>query len=240
VIDTAGRQVPYLVERASEPLSLDLSIERLSTRPAALPQDRMLTVYRVPWPFERLPSPRLVLTTSARVFRREVSIGIEREPDRSQRDPWIETILVSAWAHADQDAPAPALTLPLRQIDAKELLVIVEEGDNSPLPLVSARVLLPSYRLRLFRERGAALRLAYGRDDLSLPRYDLALLAPQLIGVAATEVVPGAEQAPPPAAAAVLMSPRVFWGVLIVAVLVLITLLVRLVRKSDAESTPAA
>ena len=164
-----------------------------------------------------------------------MTLAIEREPDRSRRDPWMENVVASPWVHADQDAPAPALTLPIRPIDAKELLVIVDEGDNSPLPLVSARLLLPSYRLRLFRERGAALRLAYGRDDLSPPRYDLALLAPQLIGVAATDVVPGAEQAAPPAATSVLMSPRVFWGVLVVAVLVLMTLLVRLMRKSDAE-----
>jgi hypothetical protein len=42
----------------------------------------------------------------------------------------------------------------------------------------------------LIRERDAALRLAYGRDDLSPPQYDLALIAPQLTGVAATEVMP--------------------------------------------------
>ena len=33
VVDDAGRQVPYLVERASEPLSLDLTIEPVATRP---------------------------------------------------------------------------------------------------------------------------------------------------------------------------------------------------------------
>jgi hypothetical protein len=238
VIDAAGRQVPYLVERASEPLSLDLSMEKLSTRPAALPSDRMLSVYRLRWPFQELPSPRLVLTTSARVFRREVTVAIEREPNRNRRDPWIENVVVSPWAHADQDVPPPSLTLPIRPIDAKELLVIVDEGDNSPLPLVSARLLLPAYRLRLFREQGAALRLVYGRDDLSAPRYDLALLAPQLIGVAATDVLPGAEQAPAPDAATnVLMSPRLFWGVLVVAVLVLVALLVRLVTKSAEPTT---
>ena len=122
----------------------------------------------------------------------------------------------------------------------RDVLVIVEEGDNSPLPLDSARLLLPAYRLRLFRERDAALRLAYGRDDLAPPQYDLALLAPQLIGVAATEVSPVAEQAPAPWRATVLMSPQLFWGVLIVAVLVLLTLVVRLVRKADIPSTPAA
>jgi hypothetical protein len=95
-------------------------------------------------------------------------------------------------------------------------------------------VLLPAYRLRLFREGDAALRLAYGRDDLSPPEYDLALLAPQLLGAAATEVVPGAEQSPGPASPAVLVSPRLFWGVLVVAVLVLLMLVARLVRKADA------
>ena len=167
VIDAAGRQVPYLVERASEPLALDLSLEQLTTLPKALQPSRSTrSVYRVTLPFAGLPAPRLVLTTSARVFRRQLTLGIEREPDRRRRDPWIETVETAAWVHADQDTPTPALTLPLRLADAKELLVIVEEGDNSPLPLVSARLLLPAYRLRLFRERGALLRLAYGRDDL--------------------------------------------------------------------------
>jgi hypothetical protein len=252
VIDATGRQVPYLIERASEPLSLDLSLERLSTPPKGMqPSAAARSVYRVTWPFERLPSPRLVLTTSARVFRRQVDVGIEREPDRRQRDPWIETIASRSWEHVDQETAAPALVLALQltprqasggseQAGAKELLVIVWEGDNSPLPLVSARVLLPAYRLRLFRDRGARLRLAYGRDDLSSPQYDLALLAPQLLGVSADEVALEAEQAPAAATGAVeLFSPRAFWSVLIVAVIVLLTLVVRLVRKTDAESPRA-
>ena len=236
VIDAGGRQVPYLVERASEPLAIDLPLEKLSTRPPALQADRMLTVYRVKWPLERLPMPRLVLMTTARVFRRQVSVAIEHQPDRNRRDPWLQTLALSEWGHADQESAAPALTLPLPGFDAKELLLIVDEGDNSPLPLGPARVLLPSYKLRLFREQGTELRLAYGRDDLSVPRYDLALLAPQLIGVAATDVALGAEQAPSAPSTSVLMSPRVFWGVLIAAVLILLALLVRLVRKSDVES----
>jgi hypothetical protein len=98
------------------------------------------------------------------------------------------------------------------------------------------RLLLPSYQLRLFRERNAELRLAYGRTDLTRPEYDLALLAPQLLGAAAIEVVPGAEQLAGPSASTVIMSPALFWGVLGVAVLVLLTLVVRLVRKSDVRT----
>lgn len=239
VLDAGGRQVPYLVERASEPLSLDLTIEPLATRPASLPSDRRISVYRVRLPHEGLPGSRLVLTTSARVFTREVTIGLEHQPDRRNRDPWFETLATLNWAHADRELPAPALMMAVRPLEGRDVLVTVDEGDNSPLPLMSARLLLPAYRLRLFRERDAALRLGYGRDDLGPPQYDLALLAPQLIGAPATEVVPGAEQASASSASIVLMSPRLFWGVLIVAVLVLVTLVVRLVRKSDVQSTPA-
>lgn len=239
VLDSSNRQVPYLVERASEPLSLDVKLEPTTTRPASLPSDGRLSVYRVRLPLERLPSARLVLTTSARVFTRQVTVGIEHGPDRRQRNPWFEAFVTPTWSHADQESPAPPLTLALRQVNSTDILVTVEEGDNSALQIESVRLLLPSYQLRLIRERDAALRLAYGREDLTGPQYDLALIASQLTGAPATEVVPGPEQTVPEPSPPILMSPKVFWGVLIVAVLVLLALVVRLVRKSDVQSTPA-
>ena len=238
VMDTAGRQIPYLVERASEPLSLDLALERLSVPPEALQLNRStLSVYRVKWPFERLPSPRLVLTTSARVFERKITVGVEREPDGRRRDRWVESVATADWVHPDPDTQAPALILPLQSIDAKEVLVIVQEGDNSPLPLASAQLLLPAYRLRLFRQRDAALRLAYGHDVLSSPQYDLALLAPQVLGVAATEVALGPElETSAGSTPAALLSPQLFWGALIIAVAVLLVLIARLMRKENVGS----
>jgi hypothetical protein len=233
VIDASARQIPYLVERASEPLSIDLRLEPVSQAPRWLDaRAAKPSVYRVPWPFEHLPSPRLVLTTSARVFTRTITVGVERDADRRHRDPWFEPLAGVAWTHADQDHPASALTLPLPSADARDLFVLVEEGDNTPLPLTSARVLLPAYRLRLFRAPGAVLRLAYGRADLAPPRYDLALLAPQLLGVAVTEVAAGAEEpSRTGATTAALVSPRLFWGVLGAAVLVLVAMIARLLKK---------
>jgi hypothetical protein len=234
VVDGEGRQVPFLVERASEPLSLTIPIERSAARPKGLPEGaRLSSVYRVRVPIDRLPPSRVALTTSARVFQRRVMVVIERPPDTRRRDPWVETLAVAEWTHADQDKPSPELTLPLRTVDTGDLFVVVDEGDNSALPITAARLLLPAYRLRLYRERGASLKLAYGRADLSAPRYDLALLAPQVLGVPATEVVPGAEQPGPSAAAAATISPRVFWAAMSVAVLVLLALIARLVRGGE-------
>ena len=235
VIDASERQVPYLVERASEPLSIDLVLDRLAQTPAWLRSSGPKpSVYRVRWPFERLPSPRLVLMTSARIFERTITVGIEHEANQRHRDRWLEPIARVGWMHTDQDKPTPALVVNLPSADAKELLVIVEEGDNTPLPLSPPRVLLPAYRLRFFRDRGAALRLVYGRPDLTPPRYDLALLAPQVLGVAAAEIVPGAEQLPRSATdVAALVSPRLFWAVLSIAVVVLLGLLARLLKKDE-------
>ena len=238
VVDAAGRQVPFLVERVSEPLSLDLPIERTSTMPRDLPAGpEARSVYRVRLPIDRLPGARLALTTPARVFERQVTVAIERAPNARRRDPWIETVAITNWMHSDQDKPTPELSVRLGPIEANELLVIVDEGDNSALPIGGVRVLLPAYRLRLYRDRGASLRLAYGRSGLAAPRYDLALLAPQLLGVTATEVTPGREQPGPAAAAAATISPRVFWGALAVAVVVLVGLIARLIRKESGEES---
>jgi hypothetical protein len=235
VIDAQGRQIPYLVERSSEPLSIDLGLTRLSTRPGALgPPRASETVYRIDWPYTGLPTPRLVLTTSARVFRRPVHVVVEREPDRRRRDPWIETLGTATWVHADQDTSSPALVISLAGVDATNVLLVVEEGDNAPLPIGGAHVLLPAYRMRLFREGGQPLRLAYGRADLAPPSYDLALLAPRVFGVSAVDVAPGPERDERAGGAAVIVSPRLFWGILIGAVVVLLGLIARLVRKPAA------
>jgi hypothetical protein len=233
VIDADGRQIPYLVERASEPLSVDVALERLDTPPPTLPPAHGgRSVYRVKLPHAGLPQTRLVLTTSVRVFNRAVSIAVEREPDRHRRNRWLEMVTTSRWVHADQEIQAPPLEIAVPPLATTDALVIVEEGDNAPLPLGAARILLPSYRLRLYRGAGATLRLAYGRSDLGRPQYDLALLAPQVLGAPAADVMPSDEAASVTSTSA-FVSPRVFWTVLSVSVVVLVGLIGRLLRKEQ-------
>jgi hypothetical protein len=233
VIDVDGRQIPYLLERASEPLSVDVALERLDTPPRTLPPARGgRTVYRMKLPYVGLPQTRLVLTTSARVFNRTVSVAVEREPDRHRRDRWLDTLTTNRWVHADQDAQAAPLEIAVPPLATTDALVIVDEGDNAPLPLGAARILLPSYRVRLYRGAGATLRLAYGRSDLDRPQYDLALLAPQVLGAPAMEIGAG-EEPSSSSTTAPIVSPRVFWTVLSVSVVVLLGLIGRLLKKEQ-------
>lgn len=240
LVDASARQIPYLVERREEPLAMDLALRTLSAQPPALRSRtaRNRTAYAVTLPYPNLPSPRLVLETSDRVFQRHVEVGIERAADRRHRDAWLEVLASGAWQHARQDVPAPALLLPIAPRDAATLLVVIDEGDNRPLAISAARLLLPSWRLRFY---GAArpVRLLYGHDELAAPRYDLALLAPQLMGAEASEATAApesrAEQEAPPA----VVSPRVFWMVLAVAVIAIAGVIAKLVTSSGVPSPPS-
>src|SRR5262249_43649670 len=64
VIDSDNRQVPYLIERMGEPLSIDTPLEPVEHRPAALESFGSASVYRIRWPDQRLAAAQLVLTTT--------------------------------------------------------------------------------------------------------------------------------------------------------------------------------
>jgi hypothetical protein len=230
VIDIESRQVPYLLERRDEPITIDLVLERKDLD-ESLVRDRRSTSYAIQLPFDRLPQARLTLTTLARVFRRSVTVATLVEPDERHREPRLLVLATHPWSHADSETPAGPLTFEVPERLAGALWVIVDEGDNQPLPIQQATLLLPSYAIRLFRRADLPLRLAYGHKELLEPRYDLALLAPQVMGRVATEVAAAAESAAEPSPALQLVPPPVFWSFLGIAVVILLALVVRLIRR---------
>jgi Protein of unknown function (DUF3999) len=234
VVDDEGYQIPYLIERRDEPLSIDLSIQKATPEARGLrePRGGNRSAYAVALPYINLPASRLVLETSDRVFRRPLQIGVERSPDRQHRDSWFEALARGEWQHADQSTPAAPMELAFSPRDATRLLLLVNEGDNRPLAITRARLLLPSWRVRFFRP-AARLSLIYGREDASAPQYDLALLAPAVLQAEARDLTPAAEAGGGNAGEAIL-SPRLFWVGLGVAVAILLLLIVRLISSGTA------
>jgi hypothetical protein len=231
-----ARQIPYLVEKVDEPLSLDLpALEKTQAPHSNRYEDGRgagaRSYYRLRLPFQDLPPARLVFTTSARVFRRNFRVLIEKNPFNERQEPWTESIAEATWSHADPEFTAQAITLKIPSLKTTEALLIIEEGDNSPLPITSAKLLLPAHRLRFFRGIETALKLYYGRSDLDAPRYDLAILSPRLVGAVAEELPLGPEVEVAPIKTPSL-SLKLFWGILIGAVAVLLILISRLVQKT--------
>ncbi|MBZ5498410.1 MAG: DUF3999 domain-containing protein [Acidobacteriia bacterium] len=235
-----GHQIPYLVEKLEEPLTVNLPAPEKTQAPGVRSAGNRSapgsqSYYRLVLPYANLPAARLVLTTSARVFRRDVRIVVERNPSDERQEPWTNEIATATWSHSEPETPAPALTLQLPSLDTAEANLVIEEGHDSPLPVVSASLLLPSYRMRFFRETDADLTLYCGNDNLGAPRYDLALLAPRLRGAAAEEISFGPEK--PSESLQVKAQPlRTKWfrSVLVAAVVVLLVLIARLIKRSEA------
>jgi hypothetical protein len=217
----AGQQVPYLLERREEPLAIELPVPASSVR-------GHLTTYAVVLPASGLPASRLVLETTARVFERRVQVF--EESTRAERGGEAQEHLLaeSTWRHADPETASPGLILSLPALRSRRVLLRVDEGDNRPLTVSALRLLLPSWRIRFFHP-GEPLRLLYGRRDLPAPRYDLALLAPRLRSEPASEIAlaPFADQGESSPGA----MNRVFWIVLVAAVVVLLVMLGRLLAK---------
>ena len=232
IVNAGNLQIPYVLERRDERLSL-----RLEPQPAT-PQARDLqnrpghrSFYAITLPLEDLPGAVIELQTSAAVFRRFVQLGVERPPDRRSRETVFERLAQAVWEHGDAAAPAPALELALPVERSRELLLIVDEGDNKPLPVTGTRLLLPGWQLRFHRPPGL-LRLIYGNEDIGNPRYDAAALAPSVMNGTAREASAEPEHTPAPPAA--IVSPRAFWMGLAVAVVLLLGVLVRLISSATA------
>ena len=233
IVDASNRQIPYLVERRDEPLVIDVSVQKGDPGVPELPTGSAgaRSTYKLGIPYSTLPASQVVLETSARVFQRRVQLGAKRPADRRRRDSSMHVLASAMWTHADSSAAAPPLALSIGAQDDLDLWLTVDEGDNAALPLGGVRLLLPSYRLRFYRSGNEPLRLVYGRRDQAAPQYDLALLAPEVMGVEAHEIsaLPEGGAA---AGATPFVSRRAFWIFLSMAVLVLLALIARLARRS--------
>ena len=236
LVDGAGRQIPYVVEHASEPLVVALAPPVSEPLPAEEGKPRG-TTHRIELPYRRLPEARLVLETSERVFERSIVVRGERRVHDPRAQERVGRLLTVTWRHVDPEYPAVALTLDLPPLDGTTVLLDVHDGDNRPLVLSSVRLLLPTRRLRFVRTEESAPVLAYGAEKLAAPRYDLTLLAPRILGARAHEADPLPEPASPQETAdeesADATGRRVFWAVLAVAVVVLLAVLGRLLRMEQ-------
>jgi hypothetical protein len=226
------RQIPYLTESLGEPLAINLA-ELVMVADDSTPAPGHESRYRLTLPHADLPRARLVLSTPARVFDRTIRVRSERPPRDGRSEPRFEEVAAAHWRHSDTEEPSTDLVIKLPSLDSAQAEIVVDEGDNSPLPLQHPRLLLPAYRLRFFRPDDRKLSLFYGAPEVGAPRYDLALLAPRVLSAAAHEVQAGPEAMikPQPRHPPALAQKRFFWVALVLAIMVLIGLIARLVRN---------
>ena len=239
IVDEQNLQVPYVLEPRTARLTMEVPFRRVVPKVRELTRRGSIarTFYSITLPYENLPQPVLTLETSEQIFLRSIELGAQRPADRRHRNDWFESFVRTSWQHANPRSTPPPLEVPFPRSRGRELLLIVEEGDNQPLPISGARLLLPGWQLRFFRPAGP-LRLVYGRADLAEPRYDVAMLTPSAMSGTARETaaVPEAVAITPTE----MVSPRMFWIGLSAAVVLLLALIARLLSRAGRRSSRPA
>jgi hypothetical protein len=223
LVDSAGKQIPYVMERRGAPL-----VERLVV-PARASRERNVSVYDVRFPLAAPSGSRLVLSTGSRVFSRRVELI---QPEDASRGIDEQLMTSATWRSGDASEAAAPLTFEIPP-GTRSIQLRVDEGDNAPLPIASAELQMPAYALRFFSP-GTPLQLVYGNAAAAAPDYDIALLAPRLFSEAARET----SLAKPRAIATEDEPPnerRFFWVAITIVVLVLLVLVARLLAPLVRE-----
>lgn len=224
LVDAGKRQIPYLLESEEKPLEIELPA------PEPLPAAGGRSRFRLALPYRSLPGGKLVLSTDARIFERPVRL---LRPASSARG---EAVLASAvWRHDEPRTAAPTLELDLPRRAGGEIELAIDNADNPPLPLTSARLELPAHRLRFHAPDSAAesgLTLLYGRPKLPAPRYDLALLAGRAREISAQNAYLPTAPREEAESRSWLSSRKGIWAVLAGTILALLGLLARLLKTA--------
>ena len=230
IADQSGRQVPYVIERLAQPLVVSLPPPGLLDRRPDSSYPPAATRYRLQLPFSKLPPATLRLRTSAESFDRTVTVGTDSAPRDRRSQLRFEVLSRCDWRHATPGAEAPPCDLQIPTLPVTAVIITVDDGDNAPLPIMAAELLLPSYQLRYLRPPDF-LTLYYGRPDLAEPRYDLTRLSATLPDGDAAVIVPGEERRLEAALAEspMAMPAWLFYSILGISVVIILGLIIRLV-----------
>ena len=234
----AQRQLPYLVESTSilRPLTPQITA-------ANDPKKPRLSRWSLKFPQPALPLTRFACASPTPLFERELRVWEEVPDERGDKYP--RELGRATWRRTP-GVPARDVIFEITQRPLTDTLLIeTDNGDNPPLDLASVRAWHPVTRLA-FKAAPAAepLQLYYGNEKASRPRYDLALVAPQLFAAEKTVAALGAEEGGKKstwlAAETLSGGSRIaFWAVLALVVAVLLFVLARLFPKGDSPGPSA-
>jgi len=217
-----GRQIPYILERG-------LLVRRVAVPLEALPPERGGTVSR--WRL-RLPDPGLPLDDLAcavpdGVFRRSVGVYEDASPERGGRTLLAGTV----WERRTQGAGGNCGVALRGRTATASLLLEIDDGDNPPLALGACTVSWRTSRLLFKNPHARDVALLSENPGAGPPRYDLDLLADEILAADATPGSLAADDRRERAAGVLLPAgwrTYAFWGALVLVVAVLIGVIAKL------------
>ena len=170
-----GNQIPYVLERTALARALTLSLAA-----AADPKRPGVSRWKLTLPQAGLPVHRLVLATVTPLFSRQFRVYENvTDPDGRTRD---FTLANGAWSRTPEPGVPDSRVLELDGRPQTDTLWLeTDNGDNPAITLGPVRAVYSVVRLVFKVADTDGYTLAYGNPDAKTPRYDLGLVAVQLL-----------------------------------------------------------
>lgn len=227
-----GKQVAYLLERPALARRLELTLT-----PAPDPRRPAVGRWTIALPHARLPLRALVFRSPDPLFQR--TLRVHETITTRRGDTYGRSLGQATWTRTPDTAAADTFTLALETTPETDTLTLeIDNGDNPPLQLGALQATYPVVRLVFKGQTGETLTLHAGKPTATAPRYDLALVARQLLAAdrhparLADDAAPAADR--PASFLASLRGGVAFWIALAVVVVVLLVVVAKLLPKPPA------
>jgi hypothetical protein len=225
-------QLPYVLERTSilQPINPQI-------RMADDPKSPRISRWIIQLPRRNLPVSRLSCETATPVFQRTVTLFEEVTDRRGARRQRL--LGHATWSRSSAASPN-LLSMALSAAPLTERLVLeVNNADNPPIALENFKCHVPLKRVLFKSTQTAEAWLYYGNPATAAPRYDLALVAAELLAAERATAELGAEQRTREVSWLEDMGAGgaggvMFWIVLALVVVVLLFVLARLLPRAGA------
>ena len=228
---SAGKQLPYILAPTSISRSLTPTITATTDK-----KDPRVSRWVIKLPRAGLPLTQLNCSARTPLFQRDVTLYEERSDERG--DKYRQTLGSAAWTQTP-DRTSRQFTLALQSSPQTDTLVLeTHNGDNPTIELEKFQAFYPATRVLFKAQPADELLLYYGNPQAAAPRYDLSLVAGQLLA---------ADQAPAALAAEEQLKKSwseghsagkggvVFWGILALVVVALLVMISRLLPQPPRQ-----
>ena len=225
---SAGKQLPYILEPTSVMRSLTPVVSTAGDK-----KDPQLSRWIIKFPRPALPLNRLSCTARTALFQRDLSLYEELSDDRGEK--YRRSLGTASWVQTP-DRTSKQFMLRLDSPSSGDTLLLeTHNGDNPPVELEKFQAFYPATRILFKAQPPGELLLYYGNPRATAPRYDLSLVAGQLLAADQSAATLAAEQQLKRSWAEVRRPGTggvVFWGMLAVVVVALLIIISRLLPQS--------
>jgi hypothetical protein len=221
--------LPYILERTS--ISRALTPVVTVTDDAKNPK---LSRWLIKLPQGNLPLSRLSCATRTSLFEREVTLYEEVADERGEK--YRRNLGAVRWVQTPS-RPGKEFVMTLEsRLQTDTLFLETHNGDNPPIVLEEFQAFYTATRVLFKAEPASELFLYYGNPRVSSPRYDLSLVAGQLLAADKTPASLAAGDQLKKSSWAEGRTPGkggvLFWGILALVVVALLVIISRLLPKT--------